>query len=525
MAVSSGPVVSGFTQWFCYCQLLLPTAAHLSLTDQLQNILDSLGGFGPVIWLSSAFALGLVVDLAVSYRFGAEQARLWLARFTLFSLLIAACWAVLTPVRGHLFLNLLYLDGQAVFIQVIVVATGMLVILYDRNSPSSLSSFSPSATADRSFHLLLGLTIGLFLLTMAVNLLAIYLAIELISISSYLLTALSKSRKASEGGIKYLLFGAISSAVMLYGMSFLYGLTGTMDISSTAFGIELAKNSPFVVALVSLLTLSGFLFKLSLVPFHVWTPDAYDAAPLPVAAFFSIAPKAGALLVLMRLLMALPQPQFVDVQTPLAVVALASITLGNLSALWQTDAKRLLAYSTIAQAGFLLVGVVALNEAGFEAALFYLATYLPINLAAFFLIGLLAQHNGGSLKLTDFAGLGSRQPVLAIALTVVMLALVGLPPTVGFTAKLLSFSALYNAYESTGNGWLLALFGLGLLNAVVSLAYYLRLPFLLFFRPALREAPTVESSLAAISLAVGLAVLVLALFLRPEWVTNWFRSF
>jgi NADH-quinone oxidoreductase subunit N len=520
-------MVSGFTQWFCYCQLPLPTAAHLSLTDQLQNILDSLGGFGPVIWLSSAFTLGLVLDLIVSYRLGAEQARVWLARFTLFSLLIAACWAVLTPVRGHLFLNLLYLDGQAVFIQVIVVITGILVILYDSTSPpftaSPLRPVGP-LTPQHS-HLLLGLTIGLFLLTMAVNLLAIYLAIELISISSYLLTALSKSRRASEGGIKYLLFGAISSAVMLYGMSFLYGLTGTMDISSTAFGVELAKNSPFVVALVSLLTLSGFFFKLSLVPFHVWTPDAYDAAPLPVAAFFSIAPKAGALLVLMRLLMALPQPQFVDVQTPLAVVSLASITLGNLSALWQTDAKRLLAYSTIAQAGFLLVGVVALNEAGFEAALFYLATYLPINLAAFFLIGLLAQHNGGSLKLADFAGLGSRQPVLAIALTVVMLALVGLPPTVGFTAKLLSFSALYNAYETTSNGWLLALFGLGLLNAVVSLFYYLRLPFLLFFRPALHKTPKVESSLGAISLAVGLAALVLALFFRPDWITDLFRSF
>ncbi|MCY7359001.1 MAG: NADH-quinone oxidoreductase subunit N, partial [Rudanella sp.] len=351
-------------------------------------------------------------------------------------------------------------------------------------------------------------------------------SLELVSVSSYLLTALSGSRRASEGGIKYLLFGAISSAVMLYGMSFLYGLTGTMDITSTAFGVELAKNSPFVVTAVTMLTLAGFLFKLSLVPFHVWTPDAYDAAPLPIAALFSVAPKAAALLALMRLLTALPGGQFVDSQTPLAVIALASITLGNLSALWQTDAKRLLAYSTIAHAGFLLVGVVALNESGFEAALFYIATYLPINLAAFFLIDLLSKHNGGSLTIANFAGLGTKHPLLAVSLTVVMLALVGLPPTVGFTAKLLIFSSLFNAYETTGNGWLLALFGIGLLNAVVSLAYYLKIPFLLFFRTAPADTPNlVRLSPVAVGIAVGLAALSILLFLSPGWLLNLIASF
>ena len=492
----------------------------MPLNDQLQDILDSLGGFGPVIWLSVAFSIGLVLDLVLTRQLGAVRAKNWLAGFTMLSLTVAALWAVLTPVRGFLFLHLLFLDNQAVFVQVIVALAGILIIAYDYFSPSS-PPLSSRPVGPPSSHLILGLTIGLFLLTTSVNLLAIYLSLELVSISSYLLTALSGSRRASEGGIKYLLFGAISSAVMLYGMSFLYGLTGTMDITSPVFAVELAKNSPFVVAVVSMITLAGFLFKLSLVPFHVWTPDAYDAAPLPIAALFSVAPKAAALLALMRLIMALPGGQFVDIQTPLAVIALASITLGNFSALWQTDAKRLLAYSTIAHAGFLLVGVVALNESGFEAALFYIATYLPVNLAAFFLIDLLSRHNGGSLTIANFAGLGTKFPLLSVSLTVVMLALVGLPPTIGFTAKLLIFSALFNAYETTGNGWLLALFGIGLLNAVVSLAYYLKIPFLLFFRPALADAPdSVRLSPIAVSIAVGLAALVVLLFLSPDWLLN-----
>ena len=497
----------------------------MPLNDQLQDILDSLGGFGPVIWLSVAFSIGLVLDLVLTRQLGALRAKNWLAGFTMLSLTVAALWAVLTPVRGFLFLHLLFLDNQAVFVQVIVALAGILIIAYDYFSSLS-PPLSSRPVGPPSSHLILGLTIGLFLLTTSVNLLVIYLSLELVSISSYLLTALSGSRRASEGGIKYLLFGAISSAVMLYGMSFLYGMTGTMDITSPVFAVELAKNSPFVVAVVSMITLAGFLFKLSLVPFHVWTPDAYDAAPLPIAALFSVAPKAAALLALMRLIMALPGGQFVDIQTPLAVIALASITLGNFSALWQTDAKRLLAYSTIAHAGFLLVGVVALNEAGFEAALFYIATYLPVNLAAFFLIDLLSRHNGGSLTIANFAGLGAKFPLLSVSLTVVMLALVGLPPTVGFTAKLLIFSALFNAYETTGNGWLLALFGLGLLNAVVSLVYYLKIPFLLFFRPAPADAPdSVRLSPIVVSIAVGLAALVVLLFLSPDWLLNLIAGF
>ncbi|AQG82514.1 NADH-quinone oxidoreductase subunit N [Spirosoma montaniterrae] len=380
------------------------------------------------------------------------------------------------------------------------------------------------------YALLVAMTLGLFLMTISVNLLSIYLSVELVSICSYLLTALTASRKASEGGIKYLLFGAVSSAIMLYGMSLLYGMTGTLDLTADAFGIELARQESAVAVVAVLLTSAGLLFKLAGVPFHVWTPDAYEAAPVPVAAFFSVGPKAAAVLVLMRVVTSLPVESVgasvVGLQTPLAVLALAGMFIGNLSALRQTDAKRLLAYSTIAHAGFLLVGVVALNEAGFEAVLFYAGTYLFLSLAAFFLIDLLARTNPANaaddgILIRNFAGLGPKQPLLSVALTVTMLGLTGLPPTVGFTAKLLSFSALYDAWQQQGNPWLLALFALGILNALISLVYYLKIPFLLFFRPLQPEQPEPVRAIGGGGyLAVALAFSIVLLFLKPDWLLN-----
>ncbi|GAB4021080.1 NADH-quinone oxidoreductase subunit N [Spirosoma koreense] len=508
----------------------------MSLTDQLNDILSSLGGFGPEAWLSVAFCVLLVTELLL-LRNAPMRARRILAGLGIVAVAVAGVWAGLSTTRGFLFMRLLFIDNQAIFMQVLIALSALFVLLYESlayTEPSSVSATNRPALPPEWHALLIGMTLGLFLMTISVNLLSIYLSIELVSICSYLLTALSADRKASEGGIKYLLFGAISSAIMLYGMSLLYGMTGTLDITATAFGIELANQDTAVVTVALLLTLAGLLFKLAGVPFHIWTPDAYEAAPVPVAAFFSVAPKAAAVLVFMRIVTALPADSpmggvsAASLQTPLAVLALAGMLIGNLSALRQTDAKRLLAYSTIAHAGFLLVGVVAMNQAGFEAVLFYAGTYLFISLAAFFLIDLLARSQGNSLTISQFSGLGPRQPLLSVALTIVMIALTGLPPTVGFTAKLLSFSALYDAYQQTGNNWLLALFGLGLLNALISLVYYLKIPFLLFFRPALDTSDrpaAVRLPKSLVYLTLGLTVPIIGLFLKPDvllrLLTNW----
>lgn len=501
----------------------------MPLTDQLQNVIDSLSGVGAEGWLALVFCGLLVAELILLRQVNERQTRTWLTGLTLLGLLMAGGLAISEIYRGGLFLNLLFLDNQAVLIKGVVALGAVAVVLWETGTWQT--NDQDQAMAKRKlptewYALLTALVLGLFLLSMAVNLLSIYLSLELVSLSSYILTGLVGDRKASEGGLKYLLFGAVSSAVMLYGMSLLYGLTGTLDITSAVFGTELAKNGS--IALVAgLLTMAGLLFKLSAVPFHIWTPDAYEAAPVPVAAFFSIGPKAVALLVLLRLLAAIP---VAGMQTPLAVVALAGILIGNLSALRQTDAKRLLAYSTIAQAGFLLVGVVALSDAGFQAAVFYMATYLFISLAAFFLIDALAPN--GSLRIADFAGRMTASPLLTVCLVLVALALTGLPPTVGFTAKVLSFSALFSAYQSTGNPWLIWLFGLGLANAVISLFYYIRIPFLLIFRSrptnALGRLPQDGPVRLTVAQWAALAITVppvVLLFIRPNWLLQLIATF
>ena len=479
------------------------------------------------------FCLLLVAEVVLIKTVGGARARPYLVGLSIFIVGVAGVWSVMASTRGFLFAHLLFVDNQAVFIQIVVALCAIFVLLYEgfviqiSELPETGIGIRRTNLPVEWYSLLVAMTLGLFLMAISVNLLSIYLSIELVSIASYLLTALNADRKASEGGIKYLLFGAVSSAVMLYGMSLLYGMTGTLDLTVDVFGNELARQDAAVVSVALLLTLAGLFFKLAGVPFHVWTPDAYEAAPVPVAAFFSVGPKAAAILVLMRLVTVLPVEAppggatVTALQTPLAVLALAGMFIGNLSALRQTDAKRLLAYSTIAHAGFLLVGVVSLNEAGFTAALFYVGTYLFMSLAAFFLIDLLAHSNNSDLTIPHLAGLGAKQPLLSAALVVVMLGLTGLPPTVGFTAKLLSFSALYEAYQQTGNPWLLALFALGLLNAIISLAYYLKIPFYLFFRPIPPESvaqPTVLLPKVAVAIVIGLTIAIVALFLKPEWV-------
>lgn len=485
----------------------------MDINDQLTHIRHSLGGITPEIFLALLFCFFLLAELLFVKRFGKEKTASYLQYIALTGslvtlLLILGQWDSEPSFR---FQPLLFLDRQAVFFKILITASWLFTLLHVRILKYD---FPPEYNA-----LLIAAVAGMNLLTMSTHLLSIYLSLELISISSYLLVALSPYKKAAEGGIKYLLFGTAASAVMLYGISLIYGLTGTMDITNAAMTDGLANNPDLVVTVTIVLTLAGLLFKLSLVPFHVWTPDVYEAAPTPLVSFLSVAPKAAVVLVLMRLAGILPAPYF----PVLGGIALISMTMGNVAALWQTNARRLLAYSSIAQAGYLLVGIAAYSRFGFEAAVFYTTAYLVINLAAFFLVDLLQPRS--ETALADYQGLGKQHVWISGILTVVMIALAGLPPTGGFTSKFLVFSALWESYHQQEIPWMLWLLIGGILNAAISLGYYLRLPYLLFFKNTNTGSITANNGTSGKLIAGFLLIALLTLFFSPEWLTKWISAF
>ncbi|MEZ4900663.1 MAG: NADH-quinone oxidoreductase subunit N [Spirosomataceae bacterium] len=463
----------------------------------------------PEIWLGGCFLFLVFVELLLKSSHLKNHTVSILRGLTFLMGLVMLILLLLqwNDPNGYLFHHLMYLDHKALFFKILILLIFLAVLIHVQinNVPLPVEFYS----------ILVTVVLGLCLMTMAVNGLSIYLSVELVSVGSYLVASLGNSKKSGESGLKYLLFGALSSAIMLYGLSFLYGMTGTLDLTSEVFAIHLAENHSTIVLIVGLFTLAGVLFKLSLVPFHIWTPDVYEGVPTPVVAFLSTAPKAAALLVFMRLLSVLST----DFQSLLAIIALVSILIGNLSALWQTDLKRLLAYSGIAQAGFILVGLVAFNKMGFEGATFYMVIYITMNLAAFLLVDLIGQ---GDTDFDALAGKGAKLPFLSICFTIVVIALVGLPPTAGFMAKLFVFSSLWSSYQAEGNHLLLVLLVVGLLNAVVSLFYYLKIPFYLFFRTEKQTIFHKTPFLGRIVVCIT-TILLIVLFIKADWLMDWIK--
>jgi len=301
--------------------------------------------------------------------------------------------------------------------------------------------------------LLLWSTAGAMLMAGAANLMTIFLGLELLSLALYCLCAMSERPTARESALKYLILSSMASGFLLYGSALLFGATGSVDLA------RLATTTPTpLVAVGAGLFLIGLAFKLSLVPFHVWTPDVYEGAPLPITAFMSVATKAGALAVLARFAYAsLPPERAAALLVPVWVVAALSMLVGNLAALAQTDMKRLLAYSGIAQVGYIVTALAGQSALGLRYAILYLTGYTFMNLGAFAVVALLAREGDALVGLGRFAGLAYRRPWLAAAMTLFMLGLAGLPPTIGFTGKVLILAAATNA----GFAWLAGVLILG----------------------------------------------------------------
>jgi NADH-quinone oxidoreductase subunit N len=318
------------------------------------------------------------------------------------------------------------------------------------------------------YALLVVSVLGMNLMVSAADLIMLYLAIETTSIPLYVLAGfLKRDDKSTESGLKYFLFGAMASTVMLYGFSLVYGFSGETNLYSLAASVQSQQLSPWLVGGSALLVLAGFAFKISAVPFHFWAPDVYEGAPTPITAYISTASKAAGFAVLLRVMLAVFPAIEAYWTAILSAMAVATMTLGNLLALAQSNIKRLLAYSSIAHAGYILVGVVALNPPPLGAAsvLLYLVAYVVTNLAAFAVVVMFARA-AGSEEIADYAGLSRRSPGLALGLMVALLSLAGMPPFAGFVAKVYVFAA---AVQS-GLIWLAFV---GVINAIVGLYYYL----------------------------------------------------
>jgi NADH-quinone oxidoreductase subunit N len=363
-------------------------------------------------------------------------------------------------------------------------------------------------------------TLGMNLMATAADLIMLYVALELTSITLYILAGyLRDIPKSSEAGLKYFLFGAFSSALMLYGMSLVYGLTGETGLKEVAVALA-TSNLQLPVILGALLLLAGFGFKIAAVPFHMWTPDVYEGAPTPVTAFVSVASKAAGFAVLMRVFIGafdFIRPEWVAVVGALSVV---TMTLGNVVAIPQTNIKRMLAYSSIAQAGYILIGVVCVSAFGVASTIFYLIMYTLTNICAFAVVVLISNVMGSD-EITDFAGLSRRSPTLALVMLLALLSLGGIPPVAGFFGKLYIFAA---AMEQ-GLVWLVVI---GVLNAIISLYYYLIVARVMYLEEPPSEEPVPVPVLSTIVLLVtGLGVALMGFVSAPflYWATRAAETF
>ncbi len=414
-------------------------------------------------------------------------------------------------------------DGLALAFKTLIVAAAMLASL------ASLDYLEARGVRwQGEYYLLLTLvTFALMCLVSAGDLLTLYVALELNSIGFYALVAVLKGRSltSSEAGLKYLILGALSSALLLYGISLLYGLSGTVSLAGLAAWAAGAARSPALVVALALVA-AGLAFKMSLVPFHMWAPDVYQAAPTPVTAFLSVAGKTAALALLVRVLDA-ALGGFIGVWDKLLMVLMAATFVwANLGALKQRDAKRLMAYSSVAQAGYLAIGVAAGSALGLQAALFYALVYVFTNVAAFQVLQLVAESGGP--ELSGLRGLGRRSPGLALILAAAVLSLAGIPPFGGFFGKFYLFAAGVREGIVAGRSWLLALVGLAVVMSIVSLFYYLILVKQMYIEPADPEAPGTGGPVAVplgARLVLGVcAAMILWTGLYPSPILAWIRQ-
>ena len=447
----------------------------------------------PLVLILWATAL-VIIDLFIANK--RTTAYLALGGLLVSGLVLIPSWDRLPTTA---FANMVVLDNTAILIHVTLILITAVTILFsiDYNQRQGIER-------GEYYVLLLFCTAAMMFMAQGRNLIVLFLALEWLSIGLYVLAGFAYPRiRSGEAAMKYLLYGSFAAGFLIYGIALIYGATGTADLGGVATALvntpEL-RTDPLLLA-GAVLVLIGFGYKISMVPFHMWTPDVYEGSPTPVAGYMSAATKAAGFAALMRVLQfAFPLEVLPQWQLALAILAALTMIVGNVVAVAQTNIKRMLAYSSIAHAGFILVGLVANNEAGLQGFLYYLLAYGLTNLGAFAVV--IALENAGEERfdLQDLHGLGWRQPVLGAAMTVFMLSLAGVPPLAGFFAKFLVFTAAYRA-----NYWWLAL--IGLITSVISAFYYLRIVVNMYMRE--REVPARTFTTRPLLIAVAAAAILI----------------
>jgi NADH-quinone oxidoreductase subunit N len=469
------------------------------------DYVDDLVTLLPELILAALVLVIITVDLFL------PRANKWiLTPLTVAGLILAgAACVVVWDINETVYAGFYVVDDVSVFLKATTIVIGILSTL-----------FAPAYLKVRRIPLgefntiLVSALIGMCVLASSSDLITLFLGLELMTMPSYLLTGLHKTdRYSNEGGLKYFLLGSFASAILLFGVAWIYGLTGTTNIGEVAAALEGQMSGALLVA-IGFITVGG-TFKIAAVPFHYWTPDAYQGAPTPITGFLSVGPKLGAFALLIRVFAEALEPLRADWLGIFLVLTVLTMTVGNVVALTQVNVKRMLAYSSIAHTGYIMAGLAAfaatddpdIAAQGIESVLFYVLGYGVMNIAAFAVVAMLQRDTNRYGGLNSFAGLAGRAPWRAAAMAVLMLSLTGIPPTVGFFAKLYVLLASVAA----GLEWLAVLI---VLNAALAAFYYLRVVVYMYMRdPEPEPAPLDSSPSGSLALVLSVAgVLLLGLF-------------
>jgi len=487
------------------------------------NNLQSLSFFYPELFLTGLIIIAIIYDLFLdpskSDRVG------WVLVSGLFIIMIILFFQDDKKITT-LFSDAIVLDPFSTFFKIIIIFSTILVAI--------VSLFSDDLKNYRKgeYFTLLGIVVfGLFLMVSSIDLIMIYLSIEIVSIMSFVLAGyLKQNKKSNEAALKYVVYGAFSSGIMLFGLSYVYGLTGSTNffqIQKVLAGNGLESNSAVLLSIIMIL--AGFGYKVSAVPFHFWTPDVYEGSPTTITAYLSVAPKAGAFAMMIRFFNQIFSDggalvgidSISSTMFPwagiLSLLAVITMTIGNVVAIQQSSIKRMLAYSSVAHAGYILLAMPVMSSDSIYAIMIYFVMYLFMNLGAFFVVIAVKNKTGGE-TFDDFKGLGWEMPFVGIVMTLFMVSLTGLPPTAGFIGKFYIFASLINGGESFY--WLVIIGGI---NSVISLYYYIRVVKVMYFDGDKNETLLYPPMMISIMLLfTAIPTLILGIYWAP--LARWIQS-